>query len=325
MIKVKKKSIKRCLIIIIIVLTLILGALIALYFTSKQKLEEYNTELLELHAKLEANNKYISCLITPYKSEEVDTLFNELLNTLNTNELSIYFEDLNNEYTLTINPDTIYYNASIIKLFDASYIIDNNVDLNDTITFTSEYRNLAKEGLLDYELNAEVPIRDVMYYAISVSDNGAHRMLTDYIGVDNLRNYAHDTLGVNLTINENDRFGYMNVTTTNTLLKHVYELLQNDNEYTTLLKDAMNNTYYNALNFDDITYLHKYGYYNQYFHDIGIYDDYYNPYTISIFTLYGNPDTGALDEVSNISKEIYNIYETNLDKKEEYCYNLAYN
>jgi len=164
-----------------------------------------------------------------------------------------------------------------------------------------------------------------MYYAISVSDNGAHRMLTDYIGVDNLRNYAHDTLGVNLTINENDRFGYMNVTTTNTLLKHVYELLQNDNEYTTLLKDAMNNTYYNALNFDDITYLHKYGYYNQYFHDIGIYDDYYNPYTISIFTLYGNPDTGALDEVSNISKEIYNIYQTNLDKKEEYCYNLAYN
>ena len=323
MIKVKKKSIKRCLIIIIIVLILILGALIALYFTSKQKLEEYNTELLELYAKLEANNEYASCLITPYKSEEVDALFNELLNTLNTNELSIYFEDLNNDYTLTLNPDTIYYNASIIKLFDASYIIDNNVDLNDTITFTNEYRNMAKEGLLNYELNAEVPIKDVMYYAISVSDNAAHRMLTDYIGVDNLRNYAHDTLGVNLTINENDRFGYMNVTTTNTLLKHIYELLQYDNEYTTLLKDAMNNTYYNALNFDNETFYHKYGYYNQYFHDIGINTN--NPYTISIFTLYGNPDNGALDKVSNISKKIYNIYQTNLDKKEEYCYNLAYN
>ena len=323
MIKVKKKSIKRCLIIIIIVLTLILGALIALYFTSKQKLEEYNTELLELHAKLEANNKYISCLITPYKSEEVDTLFNELLSTLNTNELSIYFEDLNNDYTLTINPDTTYYNASIIKLFDASYIIDNNVDLNDTITFTSEYRNMAKEGLLNYELNAEVPIKDVMYYAISVSDNAAHRMLTDYISVDNLREYARNTLGVNLTINENDRFGYMNVTSTNTLLKHIYELLQYDNEYTTLLKNAMNNTYYNALNFDNETFYHKYGYYNQYFHDIGINTN--NPYTISIFTLYGNPDTGAKDKVNNISKEIYNIYQTNLNEKEEYCYKQAYN
>ena len=159
----KKKSIKSSLIIIIIILILILGALIFLYFTSKQKLEEYNTELLELHAKLEANNKYASCLITPYKSEEVDTLFNELLSTLNNNELSIYFEDLNNDYTLTINPDTIYYNASIIKLFDASYIIDNNVDLNDTITFTEEYRNLAKEeGLLKYEVNSEIPIKDIL-------------------------------------------------------------------------------------------------------------------------------------------------------------------
>ena len=324
MIKVKKKSIKRSLTIIIIILILILGALIALYFTSKQKLEEYNTELLELHAKLEANNEYISCLITPYKSEEVDTLFNELLNTLNTNELSIYFEDLNNDYTLTLNPDTIYYNASIIKLFDASYIIDNNIDLNDTITFTGDYRSMAKEGLLNYELNAEIPIKDIMYYAISVSDNGAHRMLTDYIGVNNLKEYAKNTLGVNLTINENDRFGYMNVTSTNTLLKHIYELLKNDNEYTTLLKNAMNNTYYNALNFDYKTFLHKYGYYSRYFHDIGIYDN-TNPYTISIFTTFGNPDNGALDKVSNISKEIYNIYETNLNKKEEYCYNLAYN
>ena len=324
MIKVKKKSIKRCLIIIIIVLILILGALIALYFTSKQKLEEYNTELLELYAKLEANNEYASCLITPYKSEEVDVLFNELLNTLNTNELSIYFEDLNNEYTLTINPDTTYYNASIIKLFDAAYIIDNNVDLNDTITFTENYRSMAKEGLLNYELNAEVSIKDIMYYAISVSDNGAHRMLTDYIGVDNLRNYAKNTLGITLTITDSDRFGNMSVTSTNTLLKHVYELLQNDNDYTALLKDAMNNDYYNGLNFDEKTFLHKYGYYNQYYHDIGIYNS-LNPYVISIFTLFGNPDTGALEKVSNISKEIYNIYQTNLDKKEEYCYNLAYN
>ena len=324
MIKVKKKSIKRSLIIIIIILILILGALIALYFTSKQKLEEYNTELLELHAKLEANNKYVSCLITSYKSEEVDTLFNELLSTLNTNELSIYFEDLNNDYTLTINPDTTYYNASIIKLFDASYIIDNNVDLNDTITFTSEYSNLAKEeGLLKYEVNSEIPIKDIFYYLISVSDNGAHRMLTDYIGVDNLRNYAKNTLGITLTITDSDRFGNMSVTSTNTLLKHVYELLQNDNIYTALLKDAMNNDYYNGLNFDEKTFLHKYGYYNQYYHDIGINTN--NPYTISIFTLYGNPDNGALDKVSNISKEIYNIYQTNLDKKEEYCYNLAYN
>ncbi len=324
MIKVKKKSIKRNLIIIIVILILILISLILLYVVYDKRLEEYNNELIAIQEKIHDNNEYTTCLITPYKSEEVDTLFNELLNTLNTNELSIYFEDLNNNYTLTLNPDTIYYNASIIKLFDTSYIIDNNIDLNDTITFTGDYRNLAKEeGLLKYEVNSEIPIKDIMYYAISVSDNGAHRMLTDYIGVNNLKEYVRNTLGVNLTINENDRFGYMNVTSTNTLLKHIYELLQYDNEYTTLLKNAMNNTYYNALNFDNETFYHKYGYYNQYFHDIGINTN--NPYTISIFTLYGNPDTGAKDKVNNISKEIYNIYQTNLNEKEEYCYKQAYN
>ena len=321
-----KKSIKRSLIVIIILLIFILISLIILYFMSKNKFEENKQELIAIQEKIKNNNTYTSCLISPYKSEEVDILFSNLLNTLNTDELSIYFEDLNNDYSLTLNADTIYYNASIIKLFDASYIIDNKIDLNDTITFTDNYRNLAKEeGLLKYELNTEISIKDILYYLISVSENASHRMLTDYIGVDNLKNYAKENLGITLTITDSDRFGYMNVTSTNTLLKHIYELLQNGNEYTTLLKDAMNNTYYNALNFDNITYLHKYGYYSPYFHDIGIYNDYYYPYTLSIFTTYGNPDTGALEKVSNISKEIYSIYKTNLNEKEEYCYNLAYN
>ena len=300
-------------------------SIIALYYVCKLKIRYDNEQLAIIQEKIRDDIEYTSCMLTPYKSNNIDTLFNELTSSLNTNRLAIYFEDLNNSYTLTLNPNAIYYNASIIKLFDAAYIIDNNVNLNDTITFTSEYRNLSKEeGLLKYEVNSEIPIKDILYYLISVSENASHIMLTDYIGVDNLRNYAKNTLGITLTITDSDRFGYMSVTTTNTLLKHVYELLQNDNEYTTLLKDAMNNDYYNGLNFDEKTFLHKYGYYNQYFHDIGIYNS-LNPYVISIFTLFGNLDTGALEKVSNISKEIYNIYETNINEKEEYCYNLAYN
>ncbi len=323
--KKMKKSIKRYLIIIIVILSLMLISIIALYYVCKLKIRYDNEQLAIIQEKIRDDIEYTSCMLTPYKSNNIDTLFNELTSSLNTNRLAIYFEDLNNSYTLTLNPNAIYYNASIIKLFDAAYIIDNNVNLNDTITFTSEYRNLSKEeGLLKYEVNSKIPIKDILYYLISVSENASHIMLTDYIGVDNLRNYAKNTLGITLTITDSDRFGYMSVTTTNTLLKHVYELLQNDNEYTTLLKDAMNNDYYNGLNFDEKTFLHKYGYYNQYFHDIGSYNS-LNPYVISIFTLFGNPDAGALEKVSNISKEIYNIYQTNLNKKEEYCYNLAYN
>ena len=148
-------------------------------------------------------------------------------------------------------------------------------------------------------------------------------MLSNYIGVNTLKEYAQHTLDVNLTITESDRFGYLDVTDTNKLLNHVYEFIQTDDEYTDLLVNAMNNTYYNGLNFDDITFLHKYGYYGSYFNNIGIYNS-DNPYLISIFTLYGDPDRGALSQVSEISKQIYNIYNTNLELKEDYCYSLAY-
>ncbi len=314
--------------IMIIVLIVVIIALSSLYLANF-----YNTRNSAVKTLIQAsvskrviekmNHTFYTCMNTEYVDETTTELFNELLTNLDTSKVSIYFEDLNNNYTLTLNENVLYYNASIIKLFDAAYIIDNNVDLEDTITFTSYYYSFAKEGLSSYKVNSEIPIKDILYYAISVSDNAAHLMLIDYIGIDNLKEYAKKTLDINLTITSSDLFGNLSVSSTNKLLKHIYELLQNDSEYSTLLKEAMDNDYYNALNFDDITFLHKYGYYNNYFHDIGIYYNSY-PYTLSIFTLYGNPDTGALETVSNISKEIYNIYQYNLSKKKEYCYALAY-
>ena len=48
----------------------------------------------------------------------------------------------------------------------------------------------------------------------------------------------------------------------------------------------MLNTRRNKLNFDDITYAHKYGSWDEYFHNIGIhYGDY--PYTVSVLTTKG--------------------------------------
>ncbi len=322
----KKKGLKKYLIIIIIILILILIALTTLYFTSKQKLEEYNTELLELYAKLESNTEYASCLITPYKDESIDTMFAELLSELD-NNVSIYFEEINNNYTLTYNENKSQYGASIIKLFEASYLIENarngNINLNDTITYTSNYASIAGLKLSTRTIGEEITLKDLLDYSISVSDNGAHIMLSDYIGVNALKEYAKNTLNVNLTINETDRYGNLNVSDTNKLLKHIYNLIQVNDEYTNLLVNAMNNTYYNALNFDNITFLHKYGYYSSYFNSIGIYNS-NNPYLISIFTLYGNPDQGALTKVNELNKKIYNIYNTNLKLKEDYCYNLAY-
>ena len=292
-----------------------------------EAIAELERQYEELRIEKEKQEAYNACLEEPYKDESINNLFNELLATLDSSNISIYFEEINNDYTFTFNENKNQYAASIIKLYAASYLLDNarngNINLNDTITYASNYASIAGLKLKTRTVGEEITISDLIDYSISVSDNGAYRMLSNYIGVETLKEYTKNALDVNLTITESDRFGTLDVTDTNKLLNHIYEFIQTDDEYTDLLVNAMNNTYYNGLNFDNIAFLHKYGYYGYYFNNIGIYNS-DNPYLISIFTLYGNPDEGALAKVNEISKQIYNIYNTNLELKEDYCYSLAY-
>lgn len=325
----KKRKKKRKITFILIFIVFIIGLIGYTSYALEKRAEAIEELEKEFEAKrIEAEKKrvYNECLNTSYKDEIVDTMFNELIANLD-NHVSIYFEELNNSYTLTTNADTSRYAASIIKLYAASYILDNarngNINLNDTITYTSNYASIAGLKLSTRTVGEEITLSDLIDYSISVSDNGAYRMLSNYIGVNTLKEYAKNTLDVNLTITESDRFGNLNVTDTNKLLNHIFKFIQTDDEYTDLLVNAMNNTYYNGLNFDDKTFLHKYGYYGSYFNNVGIYNT-KNPYLISIFTLYGDPDQGALSKVNEISKQIYNIYNTNLELKEDYCYSLAY-
>ena len=324
----KRKKRKLILGLMFIAFIIVLVCFFAYTFKERAKaIEELERKFEEIRIQEEKNRNYQECLAMPYKDATVDTMFADLTANLNSSNISIYFEELSNDYHLTFNENKTQYAASIIKLYAATYLIENArnniVNLNDTITYTSNYASIAGLKLSTRNIGEEITIADLIDYSISVRDNGAYRMLSDYIGVQTLKDYAKNTLGVTLTITDSDRFGYLTVTDTNKLLSHIYELIQIDDEYTNILKTAMNNTYYNALNFDDNIFLHKYGYYAQYFNNIGIYNTNI-PYLVSIFTLYGDPDQGALTSVNEISKQIYNIYNTNLELKESYCYSLAY-
>lgn len=326
------KKFKRFIIFLILILLLLLISVFSLkYFKNLQTLE--NNKLFEEQKKQEEikneqDEKFNNCMNSPYKDEQIDSLFEELENTLNKSNISIYFQEISNDYIWTFNEDKVYYAASLIKLFEASYLINQarsgNINLNDTLTYTKPYLPLAGLGMENHHVGENITLKTLLQYSIQYSDNAAHILLIDYIGVNNLKNYVKDNLNVNLTISENDKYGYLTVKETNILLNYVMEIFKVDDEYTNLLKNAMHNDYNNALNFDDIFFLHKYGYYSYFYHDIGIYDS-DEPYLISIFTSYGNEDHSHLSKVSEISKQIFNIYKTNLEKKEQYCKNIAYN
>lgn len=168
----------------------------------------------------------------------------------------------------------IYYGASLIKTLDAIYLYDNN---------------LVTEQLKPY-----------IDKAISVSDNNAHYYLINYIGKNNLKNYGIN-LGAYNTLSGSDNYGNTTVKDQIVYLKKLYEISKDNDE----LKSYFINDYGNYLKFGNLTVMHKYGYYAQYYHDVGIVlDD--NPYIIVILTNHGNSNKDIV--INNLSKLIYNYH-----------------
>lgn len=266
--------------------------------------------------------KYTKCLNEPYASSNLNDEFSKAFENLKSKGVAIYLEDINNEYSWEMNSDKVYYSASTSKLFDVIYLIEqarnNKIDLNSTLTYSPNYARTSSKGLENHSFYEEITILKLIEYVLTYSDNAAHAMLIDYIGVDTLKEYFSD---FNLQIYKSDPY-VSNYTTTiaQNSLKRVYKLWGIDDEYTTLIKNSMNNSNLNYLKYDNKVFYHKYGLYNANFHDIGIYDDKEYPYIVVILTQYGNLGKSIYGPmVQDISKKIYEIYENNLKEKEAYC------
>ena len=187
------------------------------------------------------------------------------------------------------------------------------IDLNTTLVYRPDIDMKGSIGMKKHKYYDKVSILELILHLLRYSDNTAHFMLIEYIGVDNLKNYFKE---YNLNIGVGDPF-VRNYTSliANQSIERLYKLLDNDNYKE--IKDAMNNNNnMNSLSFDDVVIYHKYGWIDSTYHDIGFYDG-DNPYVVSILTTRGTSDYGVF--VREISKKIYNIYNKNLELKKEYC------
>lgn len=258
-----------------------------------------------------------NCLNEPYKSEKIDELFNELKNTYVNRGIAVSFKDLNNNYELNFNEEKIYYSASASKVFDVIYILENNIDLTGSLVYRPDIDMKGSVGMKKHKYYDKVTLLELISHLLRYSDNTAHYMLIEYIGVDNLKNYFKE---YNLNITVDDPF-VRNYTATlaRISIERLYNLLNSDNEDYKTIKDSMNNNNMNSLSFDNILINHKYGWYESTYHDIGFYDS-DNPYVIAVLTTSGSSDYNYV--VNDISKKIYNIYTNNLELKREYCSNI---
>ena len=265
------------------------------------------------------------CMLDNYNNVindvEIINKENELTSYFNNNyNMSLYYKDINLGYTYKYNEDKEYYAASTIKMLDAIYIYDKaiNGDLNleDTVTYERKHHLGASFEMQNYNYGDKVSLRNLVKYAITVSDNTAHKMLLDYIGKIELRGYGLN-LGANLSLLGDD-FGAIDVNDSIAYLDKLYELISLDNDLARELAGYFINSDQNYLTINGFKALQKYGEYDFYYHSNGIVlTD--NPYEISILTLHGKDNFEKV--IKDINAKVFELHELFYKKMNDLCYN----
>ena len=262
--------------------------------------------------------RYINCINTPFISEETkEKLENFQSRYHKLKSFSFYFEDLENEYHLIINEEKSYYGASLIKLLAVLYVLENELSLDTGIIYEQRLKKESSLGMENHQYGELISLETLITYTLTYSDNTAYEHILNYIGIENLKNYALQ-YNIKLTINNYEHYSYLNILETAELLKITNKMLEG--KYGSFLKQCLDNDYYNSLNFENTRLYHKYGLYNSYYHDIGIYKN-DGTYLIAFLTTWGYENYS--DQIQQIHKEIHQIYQENLVAKETYCQNFA--
>lgn len=322
----KKKKLSKIAKLLLVTLCCAIGIIIYTKYDA-YRVEQERLEILRLEKiEREKEDKYNKCLSKSVEETDVTDdiliLKNELEEELKKYNVYVYYEDLNSGFTFKYNEAEVIYGASLIKLVDALYLYDNNIDFNKTMTYQSKYIKGSSKGMATRKVGEEVSLLDLMNYSLSVSDNTAHVMLVDYIGYNNLRDYGKSLGAKNiLTGVGGEMYGNQSASDTNIYLKRAYKIMT-ENHNGNNLKDFMTNEYQNHLILDNqVKIAHKYGSYSNYFHNIGIVFD-ENPYTISILTLHG--ESNYKEIINSIHKKINKIHTTFRNNLKTNCYKEIY-
>lgn len=296
-------------------------------FIDKEKIEREKKEKEEQILK----EKYDLCmqesLNTNDTSDEINSYIEELNNYLKANySTSVRYIDLNLGFEYEYNKDVKYYAASTIKSVVALYVYEKAdeglINLDETIVYSSKYKWGASSFMQTHKYGDKITIRDLVKYSIIVSDNSAYQMLVDYVGKSTLREFG-SSLGASLTMSGTDNFGYINVDDGIIYMKAIYDFINNSVQLGEEFKSYFLEADQNDLAMTDlgISAAHKYGQYNEFYHDIGIvYDE--HPYVIAILTREGNKNFEEI--VRDINKRVYKLHLLYYQNRDNVCTNLVY-
>ena len=317
----------------VIIFLVIISAFLLSYYELddiKGLLPVNKTYLKEIERKQKED--YETCLKEPFKEEELtidlvnkENEINEFIKNKNY-QASFKYEDLTTNFTYSYDASKIYYGCSLIKLVDAIYLINKailgEIDLDkETVVYKASYKKDSSLEMDKRHIGEAISLRDLITYAITVSDNTAHMMLIDYIGFNNLKSYGQ-SLGAKVILSGGDKYGNQTANDTNIYLKEAYRIITENAEYGPFLKEIMGNNNRNAFNTEDIKIYHKYGSWSIYYHDIGLNLDIENPYAISILTLHEGRNYQEV--VQNIHAKVKELHDMFNENRKKTCYAQVY-
>lgn len=324
------KVIRIIVVLFLFLLLLVVVVILFLFLKDDNSIElniPKNTEkIIDLRPQL-----YEECLNKPLderdKNGDILLAEEELTDYLKNNySVSVLYEDLKLGFSYSYNQDVVYYAASTIKSLDALYIYTKaaagELDLDETMIYSKKYKWSSSKEMSKHNYGDKVSLRDLVKYAVTVSDNTAHQMLVAYIGRSKLKEFGN-SLGAKNTLIGSDNFGNISVTDAVVYMKAINEFINTNDELGTELKSYFVQADQNGLKFDElgIDAAHKYGEYSYFYHDIGIvYDE--NPYVIAILTHEGNND--FLKIVKDINEHVYKLHQVYNTNRENICHLEVY-
>ena len=266
------------------------------------------------------------CLKSPLTSEQLtDNLLNtskELENLFNESNYNFAFKykDLYTSFTLSYNSEQSIFAASTIKAPEAIYIYKEaekgNINLNDTIKYTSNYYNEGTGILKNTSFNVDYSIKELVEYSIIYSDNAAHLMLNNKYKSSNMLNYW-STLGTTTIFKQNNAWGNINANDATIYMEELYDYYINENKYDEELLSYFDKSWkiISTPN-SDIRIASKSGWSGLSLHDTALIFD-KNPYTLTILTQRGYTDYQYF--FNKVSTLIYNFHKEYWNQKSNIC------
>ena len=265
--------------------------------------------------------QFSKCMNT--RSENFEEIFTdeieELVKEFGKYSVSIVYHNLLDDYKISYNENKVYYSASTVKLAVALYYYEmaaqGLIDLNKELLFKSKYYEESVTKRIS--LNKMISLKELLSFSIGYSDNGAHWLLIDNIGYTALNTFIAEKMVLQNTFFPNDVYGRINGIDGDVLINTINTFIEENGELGQELKNVMVNKHMNALSIRDLIIGHKYGWWKDDYHELGIiYDK--NPYTMAIFTKHGE-NNAQFTVIRHLHDKIYEFHLIYNESKEAFC------